>query len=224
VKGAPAHAPKVLLAHQPRSAPFAEAAATPCSSPGTRTAASSGVEFPGAPAAAVHRGLNRLGRMWSTLAAARILGTADAIRHPSEITLIHLVANRRSKHADPQMVRHRGRAADRRGHRVGSSVPAGTPPTDLGVRDGKLKPPSMTRTASPARPRSTRSPQRKYAEIAPLPVKGEGPVTIAQIKAIVEGMDAQSGEERAWLSLRAVHQQADEVRDDVEFWFDPRRT
>src|SRR5213594_2202761 len=65
----------------------------------------------------------------------------------------------------------------------------GTPPTDLGVRDGKLKPPSMTENSVTSQAALYPDhPQRKYADIAPLPVKGEGPATIAQIKAIVEGM------------------------------------
>jgi len=34
-------------------------------------------------------------------------------------------------------------------------------------------------------------------------------------------MDGARWKERTRLSLRAVHQQADEVLDDVEFWFDP---
>ena len=66
----------------------------------------------------------------------------------------------------------------------------GTAPTDLGVRDGKLKPPSMTENSvSSQAALYPDHPQRRYADIAPLPVKGEGPATIAQIKAIVEGMD-----------------------------------
>src|SRR5438552_14143571 len=66
----------------------------------------------------------------------------------------------------------------------------GTAPTDLGVRDGKLKPPSMTENSvSSQAALYPDHPQRKYADIAPLPVKGEGPASIAQIKAIVEGTD-----------------------------------
>src|ERR1043166_8075935 len=65
----------------------------------------------------------------------------------------------------------------------------GTPPTDLGVRDGKLKPPSMTENSVTSQASLYPDhPQRQYADIAPLPLKGDGPATIAQIKAIVEGM------------------------------------
>src|SRR5713101_9274729 len=66
----------------------------------------------------------------------------------------------------------------------------GTAPTDLGVRDGKLKPPSMTENSvSSQAALYPDHPQRKYADIAPLPLKGDGSATLARIKAIVEGMD-----------------------------------
>src|SRR5256886_17418074 len=66
----------------------------------------------------------------------------------------------------------------------------GTAPTDLGVRDGKLKPPSMTENSvSSQAVLYPDHPQRKYADIAPLALKGDGPATIARIKAIVEGME-----------------------------------
>src|SRR5207247_8801026 len=68
----------------------------------------------------------------------------------------------------------------------------GTPPADLGVRDGKLKPPSMTENSVTSQAALYPDhPQRKYADIAPLPVKGEDPATIAQGRAIVEGMGAK---------------------------------
>jgi len=99
----------------------------------------------------------------------------------------------------------------------------GTPPTDLGVRDGKLKPPSMTENSVTSQASLYPDhPQRKYAEIAPLPVKGEGPATIAQIKAIVEGMDgakvvkSEPGYLYAQFTTRIM-----KYVDDVEFWFDP---
>ncbi len=99
----------------------------------------------------------------------------------------------------------------------------GTPPTDLGVRDGKLKPPSMTENSVTSQAALYPDhPQRKYAEIAPLPVKGEGPVTIAQIKAIVEGMDGAKvvKSERGYLYAQFTTRLMKYV-DDVEFWFDP---
>ncbi len=55
----------------------------------------------------------------------------------------------------------------------------GTAPTDLGVRDGKLKPPSMTENSvSSQAALYPDHPQRQYAAIAPLALKGDGPATL----------------------------------------------
>ena len=99
----------------------------------------------------------------------------------------------------------------------------GTAPTDLGVRDGKLKPPSMTENSVTSQAALYPDhPQRKYADIAPLPVKGEGPATIAQIKAIVGGMDGAKvvKSEPGYLYAQFTSKLMKYV-DDVEFWFDP---
>jgi uncharacterized protein (DUF1499 family) len=99
----------------------------------------------------------------------------------------------------------------------------GTAPADLGVRDGKLKPPSMTENSVTSQAALYPDhPQRKYADIAPLPVKGEGPATIAQIKAIVEGMDGAKAvkSEPGYLYAQFTSRLMKYV-DDVEFWFDP---
>jgi uncharacterized protein (DUF1499 family) len=99
----------------------------------------------------------------------------------------------------------------------------GTAPTDLGVHDGKLKPPSMTENSVTSQAALYPDhPQRKYADIAPLPVKGEGPATITQIKAIVEGMDGAKvvKSEPGYLYAQFTTKLMKYV-DDVEFWFDP---
>jgi len=99
----------------------------------------------------------------------------------------------------------------------------GTPPADLGVREGRLKPPSMTENSvSSQAALYPDHPQRKYADIAPLALKGDGPATIARIKAIVEGMDgakvvkSEPGYLYAQFTTRLMR-----YVDDVEFWFDP---
>jgi len=99
----------------------------------------------------------------------------------------------------------------------------GTPPADLGVRDGKLKPPSMTENSVTSQAALYPDhPQRKYADIAPLPVKGEGPAALAKIKAIVEGMEgakvikSEPGYLYAQFTTRLM-----KYVDDVEFWYDP---
>ena len=101
----------------------------------------------------------------------------------------------------------------------------GTPPNDLGVTDGRLKPPSLTRNSvSSQAALYPDHPQRDYAQIAPLP--------------LIDG-DA----ERSWKTLLATlatlpeititRQQADYLHagartlwlgfvDDLEFWVNPQ--
>lgn len=100
----------------------------------------------------------------------------------------------------------------------------GRMPGDLGVRDGRLKPPSMS-------PNSVSSqaglypdhPQRAYAQIAPLPVHGSGPQTLERLRRIVESMEgarvvkADSGYLYVQFTTRML-----KFVDDAEFWFDPR--
>ena len=99
----------------------------------------------------------------------------------------------------------------------------GTEPTDLGVRDGRLKPPSSTENSvSSQAALYPDHPQRQYAAIAPLALKGDGPATLARIKAIVEGMDGAKvvKSEPGYLYAQFTTKLMKYV-DDVEFWFDP---
>lgn len=99
----------------------------------------------------------------------------------------------------------------------------GTAPIDLGARDGKLKPPSITENSvSSQAGLYPDHPQRKYADIAPLPLKGDGPATLSKIKAIVEGMDGAkvTKSEPGYLYAQFTSRLMRFV-DDVEFWFDP---
>jgi len=99
----------------------------------------------------------------------------------------------------------------------------GTPPSNLGVRDGRLAPPSAT-------PNSVSSqaelwpdhPQREGARIAPLPLAGSAAQTIERIRRIVEAMPgSQVVEARAdYLSVRFTTRIMRFV-DDAEFWADP---
>lgn len=99
----------------------------------------------------------------------------------------------------------------------------GAPPVDLGVHDGRLKPPSDT-------PNSVSSqaafypdhPQRLYADIAPLAVQGSGPATLARIKVIVEGMAGALvvKSDPDYLYAQFTSKLLKFV-DDVEFWYDP---
>ena len=98
-----------------------------------------------------------------------------------------------------------------------------SPPTDLGVHDGKLKPPSATdNSVSSQAEMYPDNPQHRAAQIAPLPLRGDGPATLAKIKAVVEAM----------AGAKVVKSDADYLYaqyttplmkfvDDVEFWYDP---
>lgn len=99
----------------------------------------------------------------------------------------------------------------------------GSPPIDLGVRNGKLKPPSATdNSVSSQASLYTDNPQRQTAQIAPLPLRGDGPMTLTKIKAVVEAM----------AGAKVVKSDADYLYaqyttplmkfvDDAEFWYDP---
>ena len=99
----------------------------------------------------------------------------------------------------------------------------GKAPTDLGVHDGRLKPPSKT-------PNSVSSqavlypdhPQLAYASIAPLQLKGDATATLARIGSIIESMDGGQivKREPGYLYAQFTTQIMKYV-DDAEFWFDP---
>ena len=99
----------------------------------------------------------------------------------------------------------------------------GTPPDDLGVRDGKLKRPSKT-------PNSVSSqadlwpdhPQKDAARIAPLALRGAGPAAIARLKAICAAMPGATVVTDKGDYLYVQFQTAlMKYVDDTEFWFDP---
>jgi uncharacterized protein (DUF1499 family) len=100
----------------------------------------------------------------------------------------------------------------------------GTPPTDLGVRDGRLKPPSETRNSVSSQAALwTGHPQAAGAAIAPLALQGgDGPATLAALRQAVEATPGG----------RVIEARADYLRaefrtrwlgfvDDAEFWLDP---
>jgi uncharacterized protein (DUF1499 family) len=98
----------------------------------------------------------------------------------------------------------------------------GKMPGDLGVKDGKLKAPSLT-------PNSVSSqadlwpghPQQAYARIAPLAVTGEPAAAMARLKAAVASspgavvVQAEGDYLYAQYTTPLMH-----YTDDVEFWFD----
>lgn len=101
---------------------------------------------------------------------------------------------------------------------------AGRMPSDLGVRDGRLKPPSRTENSvSSQADLWPDAPQKDYARIAPLPlVGGDAKATIARIAAVVEDLPGTRIVERRDDYLYAQFTTAlMRYVDDVEFWVDP---
>ena len=100
---------------------------------------------------------------------------------------------------------------------------SGRPPDNLGLRHGKLKPPSKTpNSVSSQAGLWPESPQREYATIAPLALKGDGPATIARLAQLIQSIDGARIVERrpdylyAQFTTRLMR-----FVDDAEFWFDP---
>jgi uncharacterized protein (DUF1499 family) len=99
----------------------------------------------------------------------------------------------------------------------------GHAPANLGVRDGRLLPPS--RTPNSVTSQATLypdNPQRAYADIAPLKLQGTGPQTIARIGRIVGEMPGAEVVKSApdYLYVRFTTRIMKFV-DDAEFWYDP---
>jgi uncharacterized protein (DUF1499 family) len=100
---------------------------------------------------------------------------------------------------------------------------AGRVPTDLGVRDGRLKAPAST-------PNSVSSQadlwpglaHREQARITPLAPGGDGPATLARIRGIAVGMPgARLVVERPDYLYVQFRSRWLGFVDDAEFWFDP---
>lgn len=99
----------------------------------------------------------------------------------------------------------------------------GSPPDDLGVRDGKLKAPSTT-------PNSVSSqaalwpghPMQQQAQIAPLPLRGSPGEALTRLRLVVQAMPgSQIVLQRAdYLQVRFTTRWLHFV-DDAEFWVDP---
>ena len=99
----------------------------------------------------------------------------------------------------------------------------GKAPDNLGLRDGRLKAPSKTpNSVSSQAALYPDHPMRTYAEIVPLALRGDGPATIAKIKAIVEAMPGAKvvKSEPDYLYVQFTTRIMKYV-DDAEFWFDP---
>ncbi|MDQ7743745.1 DUF1499 domain-containing protein [Hydrogenophaga pseudoflava] len=100
----------------------------------------------------------------------------------------------------------------------------GRMPDDLGVKDGRLKPPSTTpNSVSSQAALHPDHPMRAYAEIAPLPIQGDGPSTLARLRQQLQAMpgvkivrDNGDGYLYAQCTTRWM-----KFIDDIELWVDP---
>jgi uncharacterized protein (DUF1499 family) len=100
----------------------------------------------------------------------------------------------------------------------------GRMPNDLGARDGKLKPPSVTpNSVSSQAGLYPEHPQRRYADIAPFPIEGSGPQTLERIRRVVEGMEGAKvvHSDSGYLYVQFTSRMMKFV-DDTEFWVDAR--
>ena len=99
----------------------------------------------------------------------------------------------------------------------------GQPPSDLGVKDGRLKAPSRT-------PNSVSSqallhpghPMQQAAMILPLALNGDAAATLARLRQVIEAMPgAQVVDQRPDYLYARFRSRLMGYVDDAEFWADP---
>lgn len=99
----------------------------------------------------------------------------------------------------------------------------GTPPTDLGVSEGRFKAPSTTaNSVSSQAALWPGHPQAAYAAIEPLALRGDGAATLQKLQQLIEAtpggkvVDTRADYLRAEFTTRWLG-----FVDDAEFWLDP---
>ncbi len=98
----------------------------------------------------------------------------------------------------------------------------GQAPNNLGLSEGKFKPPSKTENSvSSQADLWPEHPQRDHARIAPLALVGDGAATLARIQDVVRGMrGAQVVKAEGDYLYATFSTPLMKYTDDVEFWFD----
>lgn len=99
----------------------------------------------------------------------------------------------------------------------------GTPPNNLGVRDGRMKAPSGgPNSVSSQAALYPEHPMREYAQIAPLALRGDAGATMAKLRAIVAAMPGATivKSDGDYLYAQFTTRLMRFV-DDTEFWVDP---
>ena len=98
----------------------------------------------------------------------------------------------------------------------------GRAPTNLGVHDGRLLPPSTTpNSVSSQAVLYADHTMRAYASIEPYRLKGTGPATIAKIKGIAEEMGGEVVKSEPGYLYVQFTTPVMKFVDDAEFWFNP---
>lgn len=100
---------------------------------------------------------------------------------------------------------------------------SGREPADLGVKQGRLKPPSNTpNSVSSQASLYADHPQRQYADVAPLPLRGTPQASLVRLKAVVAGMPGcavvRADDEYLYAQCRTPLLR---FVDDLELWADP---
>ncbi len=99
----------------------------------------------------------------------------------------------------------------------------GHPPSDIGVREGRLKPPAMTpNSVSSQADLYPDHPMKQAAQIAPLPLTGDMAAPLDPVRVVVGKMSGAEviRSEPTYLYVQFTTRLMKYV-DDVEFWFDP---
>ncbi|MFN7571714.1 MAG: DUF1499 domain-containing protein [Betaproteobacteria bacterium] len=98
----------------------------------------------------------------------------------------------------------------------------GQMPDDLGVRDGRLKPPSRTENSVGSQAALYDGDGARYAAIEPLRYSGDGAAALTKIGRIAMAMPGarimQSGPDYLYVQF---HTRWLKFVDDAEFWVDP---
>jgi uncharacterized protein (DUF1499 family) len=102
----------------------------------------------------------------------------------------------------------------------------GNRPADIGVANGRLKPPSPTpNSVSSQAALYPDHPQRAYSDIAPLPLKNAaGPASLQALAAVLGAMPGITAvEQRPDYLYAQAETRWMKFADDLEFWFNPAR-
>lgn len=99
---------------------------------------------------------------------------------------------------------------------------AGTSPNNLGVKDGRLKPPSKTpNSVSSQADLHPDHPQKDYARIESIKFSGDGAAALQKLAGVLNGMERMTVVKQEVDYIYATQQTAlMKYTDDVEFYLD----